>query len=72
MSDLLVIGVSVKEGRGHVVLAARAHDPASAKHVTIDFPLHREPNGPYPDKEETIVRDAKAVLREARAALDER
>ena len=70
MTELLVIGVSVKGGRGHVVLAARAHDPASAKHITIDFPLHGEPDGSYPDQEETIVKDAKAVLNEARAALE--
>ncbi len=72
MTELLVIGVSVKGGRGHVVLAAGSHDPTSAKHVTLEFPLHGEPDGSYPQIEETIVKDAKAVLNEARAALDER
>ena len=72
MTDLLVIDVSVRAGRGHVVLAARAHDPGAAKLITLEFPLAREPEGPYPLKEETIVRDAKQMLREASAALDER
>lgn len=72
MPDLLVIDVSVKGGRGHVVLAAGAHDPSSAKLVTLEFPLDEEPGGSYPEKEETIVRDAKAILREADAALDHR
>ena len=72
MTDLLVIDVSVKAGRGHVVLAAGAHDPSSAKLVTLEFPLEAELGGDYPQKEETIVRDAKAILREAGVALDER
>jgi hypothetical protein len=72
MTDLLVIDVSVKSGRGHVVLAASAHDPTSAKLIRLEFPLEREPDGSYPETEETIVRDAKAVLQEAGLALDER
>lgn len=72
MSDLLVIDVSVKSGRGHVVLAAAAHAPHSAKLVTLEFPLDALPDGSYREKEETIVRDALAVLSEARLALDER
>lgn len=72
MSDLLVIDVSMKAGRGHVVLAAGAHRPGSAKLVTLEFPLEDVPDGPYPDTEETIVRDAKAILQEANLALDER
>lgn len=72
MTELLVIDVSVKGGRGHVVLAAGAHRPSAAKLVTLEFPLDLGLDGSYPEKEETIVRDAKAILREANLALDER
>lgn len=72
MVDLLVIDVSVKAGRGHVVLAAGAHSPGAAKLVTLEFPIGDIPDGSYPEQEETIVRDAKAILREANLALDER
>jgi len=72
MTDLLVIDVSVKGGKGHVVLAAGSHKPSAAKLITLEFPLGAEPDGSYPEKEETIVRDAKAILREANLALDER
>ena len=72
MSDLLVIDVSVKEGKGHVVLADKAHDPRSARLITMEFPLDGRPFGPYTMQEEQIVRDAQAVLREATAALRER
>lgn len=69
MADLLVIDVSLKGGKGHVVLADQAHDPDTSRLITLEFPLDRRPVGPYPDKEEQIVRDAQAVLREASAAL---
>lgn len=72
MTELLVIDVSVKGGRGHVVLAAGSHDPHAAKLVRLEFPIDEEPGGSYPEKEETLVRDAKAILREANLALDER
>ena len=70
MTNLLVIDVSVRDGRGHVVLAAGAHEPHSSKIVRLEFPLDDLPDGSYPEKEETIVRDAKAILREANVALD--
>ena len=72
MTNLLVIDVSVKSGRGHVVLAAGAHKKGASTRVTLEFPLDEEPDGPYPQREEVIVRDAKAILREANIALDER
>ena len=72
MTDLMVIDVSVKGGRGHVVLSGPASDPARAKLVALEFPLDRLPEGSYPEQEERLVRDAEAVLREAAAALQER
>lgn len=69
MTDLLVIDVSVKSGKGHVVLAARGHDPSHEKLITLEFPLDGRPEGPYREQEDQIVRDAQAVLREASAAL---
>lgn len=72
MTELLVIDVSVKDGKGHVVLADKAHDPQAARLITMEFPLDGQPWGSYPTQEEQIVRDAQAVLREATAALRER
>lgn len=72
MTELLVIDVRVKDGRGHVVLAGPAHDPASTKLVTLEFPLDHEMRGPYPEREARLVADAQIVLREASAALRER
>ena len=72
MSDLLVIDVSVKAGRGHVVLAGPAHDPARTTLITLEFPLDEVPGGPYPEQEARLVLDAQAVLRDASAALRER
>lgn len=72
MSDLLVIDVRVKDGRGHVVLAGPARDPASATLVTLEFPLDHDMHGAYPEREARLVADAQAVLREASAALRER
>jgi hypothetical protein len=69
MTDLLVIDVSVKSGRGHVVLAAEGRDPSSAKLITLEFPLDRLPAGPYPEQEAKIVQDAQAILHEASTAL---
>lgn len=69
MTDLLVIDVSVKLGKGRVVLAAQGHDPSSETLITLEFPLDQRPEGPYREQEEQIVRDAQAVLRDASAAL---
>ncbi len=72
MTSLLVIDARVKDGKGQVILADQAGDPLAGRHVTLEFPLDRHPRGPYREQEEALVRDAKAVLRAASAALDER
>lgn len=54
------------------MLAAGSHDPSASKLITMEFPLDGILGGSYPEKEETIVRDAKAILREANLALDQR
>lgn len=72
MTSLLVIDARVKDGKGHVVLADQAGDPLAGRHITLEFPLDHRPRGPYPEREEALVQDAKAVLRAASAALDDR
>ena len=72
MTDLLVLDLRVKDGRGHVILADQAGDPLAGRHITLEFPLDHQVAGNYPEMEEQLVRDAQAVLREASAALKER
>lgn len=72
MSELLVIDVRVKDGKGHVILADRAGDPLQGRHITLEFPIGGRPRGSYPEQEAELVRSAQAVLRDATVALDER
>ena len=72
MHDLLVIDVRVKDGKGHVILADRAGDPLAGRHIVLEFPIGRDPEGSYPEREAELVAGAKAVLEEASAALDAR
>lgn len=72
MTDLFVIDVSVRSGQGHVVLAARGAEPTAETLVTLHFPLEAPPPGSPPEREERLVRDAQALLRQASHALRER
>lgn len=70
--DLLVIDVSVKGGKGRVVLSDQNHDAATARVITLEFPMERVPAGSFSEREARIVEDAQAVLRAADAALQAR
>jgi hypothetical protein len=70
--DLKVVDISVKNGKGSVVLVDRAHDRPTATAVTLEFPLGQQPPGAFEEREEVIARDAQALLAAARQALDER
>jgi hypothetical protein len=70
--DLKVVDISVRNGKGSVVLVDRAHDRPTAAAVTLEFPLGQEPPGGFDEREEVISRDAQALLAAAREALKER
>jgi len=58
------------DGKGHVVLADQAHDEASSCRVELRFPLGTKPGQGFTDREEQVIRDARAVLAAALVALD--
>jgi hypothetical protein len=67
--DLKVIAITGKDGRGHVVLADQAHDPATARLVTLEVPVEAHEDVPYAEREAAIAEAASVVLREAGAKL---
>jgi hypothetical protein len=67
--DLKVIAITGKDGRAHVVLADQAHDPGSARLVTLEFPVEPQGDAPYAEREAEIAEAAAAVLKEAGAML---
>ena len=70
--DLFAITISITDGKGHVVLADQAHDEASSCRVELRFPLGIKPGQGFSDREEQVIRDARAVLAAALVALDRR
>lgn len=67
--DLKVIAITGRDGRGHVVLADQAHDPARARLVTLDFPVDPQRDMSYAEREAEIAEAAAAVLEAAGATL---
>jgi hypothetical protein len=70
--DLFAITISVTDGKGHVLLADRVHEEASSCRVELTFPLGTKPEAGFADREEQIIRDARAVLAAALVAFDRR
>src|SRR3954453_6212657 len=70
--DLFAITISITDGKGHVVLADQAHGEASSCRVELRFPLGIKPGQGFSDREEQVIRDARAVLAAALVALDRR
>jgi hypothetical protein len=70
--DLFAITISVTDGKGHVVLADQVHEEASSCRVELTFPLGTKPEAGFADREEQIIRDARAVLAAALVAFDRR
>ena len=70
--DLFAITISITDGKGHVALADQAHDEASSCRVELRFPLGIKPGQGFSDREEQVIRDARAVPAAALVALDRR
>ncbi|WP_336492474.1 hypothetical protein [Methylobacterium nigriterrae] len=68
---LLPIAISIKGNRGEVVLVDQAHDPASSRRVALEFPLPLKPETGFSNREEQVIREARAVIAAALIALDE-
>ena len=62
--DLFAITISITDGKGHV--------EASSCRVELRFPLGIKPGQGFADREEQVIRDARAVLAAALVALDRR
>ena len=69
---LFAVRISITNGKGHVALADQVHEEASSCRVELTFPLAAEPEAGFADREEQIIRDARAVLAAALLACDRR
>ena len=70
--NLFAVTVSITNGKGHVVLADQVHDEATSCRVELPFPLAERPEVGFADREEQVIRDARAVLAAALVAFDRR
>ena len=70
--DLFAITISIMDGKGHVLLADQVHEEASSCRVELTFPLTGKPEADFADREEQIIRDARAVLAAALIAFERR
>jgi hypothetical protein len=70
--DLHIIEISLKDGRAFVLIADQAHDPMSARRITLEFPLTDLGGGTYRDREVHIMAEAQAILSAASDVLHER
>ena len=70
--DLFAIRIRIMDGKGHVLLADQVHEEASSCRVELTFPLTGKPEADFADREEQIIRDARAVLAAALIAFDRR
>jgi hypothetical protein len=71
-SDLHIIEISLKDGRAFVLIADQAHDPKSARRITLEFPMTALDGGTYLNREAHIVAEAQAILSAASDVLHER
>ena len=67
-----LIEASLKGGRAFVLIADQAHDPISARRISLKFPLTALGEGTYLDHEAHIVAEAQTILLAASKVLDER
>ncbi len=70
--DLQVIEISVRDGKGCVVLADQAHTQDLSRRVVLEFPLPASFEDTFSWREEHVAREAKHLLSAAIQALENR